>query len=253
MTDRKKRTTSLRDVRSRNVIEEAILLPRNLQNHRAHRQFSKCRRRAAALPLLLGAGQALDLRISRMKSELAVKPECAAVDRFVVAQSDLIRIDSENGRSEKLPIELQQPREAPCRFPLAKRGKDVEADFDSLAEDEGVAVSDRHSVAKKERSVSIPNRKALVGTHAEENNLQPAARFGRDDRRRIAECGDVQLSIARGQCGARDVQRRLSFVGRKSLNRKGRRAELAHDGHIASRDDCLVEEKLTRRAAHPRL
>ena len=129
MTDRKKRTTSLRDVRSRNVIEEAILLPRNLQNHRAHRQFSKRRRRAAALPLLLGAGQALDLRISRMKSELAVKPECAAVDRFVVAQSDLIRIDSENGRSEKLPIELQQPREAPCRFALAKRGKDVEADF----------------------------------------------------------------------------------------------------------------------------
>ena len=70
-----------------------------------------------------------------MKSELAVKPECAAVDRFVVAQSDLIRIDGENGRSEKLPIELQQPREAPCRFPLAKRGKDVEADFDSFAED----------------------------------------------------------------------------------------------------------------------
>src|SRR6266568_4970455 len=213
-----------------------------LQNHGARRQFTKRRRRAAALPLLLGAGQALDPRISRMKSELAVKPERAAVDRFVVAQSDLVRVDGENGRSEKLPIELQQPREAPRRFAHAKRGEDVEADLDSLAEDEGVAISDRDSVAKKDRSVSIPNRKALVGTYAEQKDLQSAARFGGDDCRRIAEGGDVQLSIARGQRGARDVQCRLSFVGRKSVDRKGRRAELACDRHISSRDDGLVEE-----------
>src|SRR5207253_10348291 len=78
---------------------------------------------------------------------------------------------------------------------------------------------------------SFPTRRSsdLVGTHAEENNLQPAARFGRDDRRRIAECGDVQLSIARGQRGARDVQRRLSFVGRKSTKERRRWTSRAPD------------------------
>src|SRR5438105_3515862 len=73
-----------------------------LQDHRALRQFSQRRRGAAALPPLLGARQALDLRIGRPKSELAVKPERSAVDRFLIAQSDLIRIDCENRRSEKL-------------------------------------------------------------------------------------------------------------------------------------------------------
>src|SRR5215469_1149028 len=94
--------------------------------------------RVASDLLLLSLCKLQQIGASRPKAQLAIEPESARLDCFLVILSQLIRIHRDALRSRKPAQAAQYLRENPRDFSAAKRIERVEPNFDPLKEPDGL-------------------------------------------------------------------------------------------------------------------
>src|SRR5260370_35953312 len=104
--------------------------------------------------LLLFSRQKLrDARISRAEAELAIKPEGAGFDGFLVVEAELVGIDGEERDTEQLVKQPQKARVEPGGLAFAKSVVEVEADLHLLRIGERFDVADGDGVLEDEAGV----------------------------------------------------------------------------------------------------
>src|SRR5262249_841924 len=89
----------------------------------------------------------------RSETELAIKPERAGLDAFLILVSDLVRIDCERSDAGEIMHHIEDARIQPRGFTAAKRVAKIEAAFHSPEQRKTLEVTDGHAIFVNHRSV----------------------------------------------------------------------------------------------------
>src|ERR1019366_520333 len=147
-----------------------------------------------------------------MESELAIEPERARLDRFLVVLADLVGIHRNTGRASQLMQQVQDLGIDPSRLTLAKCIERVKPDLNPLEEPDGLEVVDRHAVFQSKSGIVRTQRKPPLGIETPNKQLNASANIGLEYIIRIAVGGAMQFAITDRQRVARHVDDLPAFA-----------------------------------------
>ena len=209
--------------------------------------------RARGTADLLNAGQPLQRGIGRPEPELPVEPERPALDRLLVPEADLERVDGEGLDPEVVAVEPEKAAVDECRLAVPEGGEDVEADREAAQERVGVPVADRDPVPEEEDPVSRPQREPPLRHDPYQEDLEPPAARGRDDGGRVAVREGVELPVTRRHRRPAEVEGLRPLPARESPDGERPGRELPVDRHVlAGEERPVVHERRDPLPSHPR-
>src|SRR6185437_17059642 len=113
-------------------------------------------------------------RIDRSKAKTMVEPECARLEPFAVARSELIRLDDEALDGEELRVGPQDRRHDERRLTAAERREHVDPDAAGAEKRPAAAIGDRDRILEQHVADVRIERRTPLGVRRVERDREAA-------------------------------------------------------------------------------
>src|SRR5258705_5485484 len=134
--------------------------------------------------------QPCNLRPRWPEPHLTVEPERARINRLIVVEAELIRVNRNASHTNDLMQQPKHRRVHPGRLSVAECVERVETDFHSLADRNAFDVVDRNSILQCEPGMISAQRQASLGRQ------NPAKNFNAPSGAGLSNTGPIAMSAS---------------------------------------------------------